>query len=106
VQRFRSVHSISDWMRALHNLPTVRWPNPFSDVILDACYEQVREAAVIASQAVLIAIGTDWNGRGPSAHGRDPWGQVVAIELADHESRSSYPQRRAGSVSLQAGSMK
>jgi Transposase, Mutator family len=30
---------------------------------LDARYEKVREAGVIASQAVLIAIGIDWDGR-------------------------------------------
>jgi hypothetical protein len=41
---------------------------------------------VIASQAVLIAI--DWNGRGPSTHGLDPCGQLLAIELADRESRN------------------
>src|SRR5207245_221289 len=48
----------------------------FAYLILDARYERVREAGVIASQAVLIAIGIDWDGRGPSAHGLDPWGQV------------------------------
>src|SRR6516164_5982757 len=53
---------------------------PFPYVILDACYERVREAGVIASQAVLIAIGIDWDGRR----------QVLAIELANRESRSSW----------------
>jgi putative transposase len=50
----------------------------------------VRESGVIVSQAVLIAIGIDWDGRGPSAHGLDPWGQVLAVELANRESRSSW----------------
>ena len=62
----------------------------FPYLILDARYERVREAGVISSQAVLIAIGIDWDGRGPSAHGLDPWGQVLAIELANRESRSSW----------------
>ena len=44
----------------------------FPYVILDARYERVREAGVIASQAVLIAIGIDWDGRR----------QVLAVELA------------------------
>jgi transposase-like protein len=52
----------------------------FPYLILDARYERVREAGVIASQAVLIAIGIDWDGRR----------QVLAVELAHRESRSSW----------------
>jgi len=52
----------------------------FPYVILDARYERVREAGVIVSQAVLIAIGIDWDGRR----------QVLAVELANRESRSSW----------------
>jgi transposase-like protein len=52
----------------------------FPYLILDARYEWVREAGVIASQAVLIAIGIDWDGRR----------QVLAVELANRESRSSW----------------
>src|SRR5437763_5463435 len=52
----------------------------FPYLILDARCERVREAGVIASQAVLIAIGIDWDGRR----------QVVAIELANRENRSSW----------------
>ena len=33
----------------------------FPYLILDARYERVREAGVITSQAVLIAIGIDWD---------------------------------------------
>ena len=51
----------------------------FPYLILDARYERVREAGVITSQAVLIAIGIDWEGRR----------QVLAVELADRQSRSS-----------------
>src|SRR5262249_18395940 len=49
-------------------------------LIPDARYGRVREAGVIVSQAVLIAIGIDWDGRR----------QVLAVELANRESRSSW----------------
>ena len=49
-------------------------------LILDARYERVREAGVIVSQAVLIAVAVDEEGR---------W-QVLAVELANRESRSSW----------------
>jgi transposase-like protein len=52
----------------------------FPYLILDARYEKVREAGVIASHAVLIAIGIDWDGRR----------QVLGVELANRESRSSW----------------
>lgn len=49
-------------------------------LILDGRYERIRESGIITSQAVLIAIGIDWDGRR----------QVLAVELADRESRSSW----------------
>jgi transposase-like protein len=52
----------------------------FPYLILDARYERVRESGIIVSQAVLIAIGIDWGGRR----------QVLAAELANRESRSSW----------------
>src|SRR5438128_2735307 len=52
----------------------------FPYLILDARYERVREAGVIASQAALLAIGIDWDGRR----------QVLGVELANRESRSSW----------------
>lgn len=57
-----------------------RLDEPFAYLILDARYEKVREAGVIAGQAVLIAIGIDWDGRR----------QVLGVELANRESRSSW----------------
>ena len=36
---------------------------PFPYLLLDARYEKVREGGVVMSQAVLIAIGVDWDGR-------------------------------------------
>ena len=49
-------------------------------LILDARYEKVREAGVIRSQAVMIAIGVDWEGRR----------NVLAVDLANRESQSSW----------------
>jgi len=42
----------------------------FPYLILDARYERVRESGVITSQAVLIAIGIDWDGRRQSLPSR------------------------------------
>jgi putative transposase len=53
---------------------------PFPYLILDARYEKVREAGVVTSQAVLIAVGIDWDGRR----------QILAVEMASRESRSSW----------------
>src|SRR5512143_3284436 len=52
----------------------------FPYLILDARYEKVREAGVIASRAVLIAIGIDRDGRR----------QVLGVELANRESRRDF----------------
>jgi putative transposase len=49
-------------------------------LIVDARYERVREAGVIRSQAVLLAIGI----------GRDGRRSILAVELANRESRSSW----------------
>ncbi len=53
---------------------------PYPYLILDARYEKVREGGVVGSQAVLIAIGIDWDGRR----------QILAVEMASRESRSSW----------------
>jgi len=49
-------------------------------LILDAKYEKVRVDGVIQSQAVLVAIGINWEGRR----------EVLGVELANRESRSSW----------------
>jgi putative transposase len=53
---------------------------PFPYLILDARYERVREAGIIISQAVLIAVAVDGEGRR----------QILGVELANRESRSSW----------------
>ena len=49
-------------------------------LILDARYERVRDGGVIAHQAVLIALGINWEGKR----------QVLAVEMANRESQSSW----------------
>lgn len=49
-------------------------------LILDARYEKVREEGVIQSQAVLIAIGINWEGQR----------QILGVELANRESHTSW----------------
>ena len=57
-----------------------RLEEPFAYLILDARYEKVREAGIVCRQAVLLAVGIDWDGRR----------QILAVELANRESRSSW----------------
>jgi len=54
--------------------------DPYAYLILDARYEKVREDGVIRSMAVQVAIGINWEGQR----------QVLAVELANRESRSSW----------------
>ncbi|BCH34969.1 hypothetical protein MesoLjLc_68990 [Mesorhizobium sp. L-8-10] len=53
---------------------------PFAYLILDARYEKVREAGIVMSQAVLIAVGIDWDGRR----------QILAVAMANRASRSAW----------------
>jgi len=57
-----------------------RLNEPFPYLILDARYERVREAGVIISQAVLIAVAVDGEGRR----------QILGVDLANRESRTSW----------------
>jgi transposase-like protein len=55
-------------------------PEEFPYLILDARYEKVREDGIVRNRAVLIAIGIGWDGRR----------QVLGIELANRESKSTW----------------
>jgi putative transposase len=57
-----------------------RLEEPYPYVVVDARYERVREAGIIRSRAVQIAIGINWDGRR----------EVLAVELANRESESSW----------------
>ena len=54
-----------------------RLEEPFPYLILDARYEKVREGGIVSSQAVLIAVGIDWDGRR----------QILGVEMANRESQ-------------------
>jgi len=51
-------------------------------LVLDARYEKIRQDGVIASQAVQVAIGINWEGRRC----------VLAVEMANRESASSWKE--------------
>lgn len=55
---------------------------PYPYLIVDARYEKVRVDGIIQSQAVLIAIGINWEGRR----------QILGVELANRESGSSWKE--------------
>lgn len=59
-----------------------RLDEPYPYLVLDARYEKVREEGTVRSQAVLIAVGINWEGRR----------SVLAVELANRESASSWKQ--------------
>jgi putative transposase len=59
-----------------------RLEEPYPYLVLDARYEKVREEGTVRSQAVLIAVGINWEGRR----------SVLAVELANRESASSWKQ--------------
>jgi putative transposase len=63
-----------------------RLEEPYPYLILDARYEKVREDGAVRSQAVLIAIGINWEGRR----------SILAVELASRESLSSWKELLAG----------
>lgn len=63
----------------LEALAKRRLEEEYPYLILDARYEKVRDNGVIASQAVQVAIGVNWEGRRC----------VLAVELASRESASS-----------------
>ena len=76
-----AISSINKTMDArLAKFSERRLDEAFPCLILDARYERVREGGVITSQAVLIAIGIDLEGRR----------QVLAADLANRENRSSW----------------
>src|SRR6201997_182977 len=48
---------------------------------LDATYVKVRQNGRIVSVAVIVAVAVNSDGRGPSAHGLDPWGEVLGLTV-------------------------
>jgi putative transposase len=74
-----------------------RLSEPFPYLILDARYEKVREAGIIVSQAVLVAVAVDGEGRrqvlaagGRARQPREPF-ELARFSLGPEEAR---PRRR------------
>ena len=65
---------------ALRAFAERRLTEAFPYLILDARYEKVREAGIILSQAVLVAVAVDGEGRR----------QVLGVDLANRESRTGW----------------
>jgi putative transposase len=63
-----------------------RLEEPYRYLSLDARYEKVREDGTVPSQVVLVAVGTNGEGRR----------NVLAIELASRESASSWKELLLG----------
>ena len=59
---------------------------PYPYLILDARYERIRDHGAIRHQAVLVAIGVNWDGKR----------EVLAIELSNRESKSSWAEFLSG----------
>lgn len=77
IRRQRLIKRLDESLAAFARRPL---QEPFPYLILDARYDKVREAGVVMSQAVLIAVGIDWDGRR----------QILAVEMANRESRSAW----------------
>jgi putative transposase len=63
-----------------------RLEDEYPYLVLDARYEKVREDGTVRSQAVLIAIGIDFEGRR----------NVLGVEMANRESASSWKEFLSG----------
>ena len=79
-QRVRSAPSTSRLDESLKAFSERRLSDAYPYLILDARCERIGEGGVITNQAVLIAVAVDWEGRR----------QILAVELANRESRSSW----------------
>ena len=79
-----SASSISEITKQLDEqleaFSTRRLEEDYPYLIVDARYERIRIGGAIRSQAVLIAIGINWDGRRC----------ILGVELADRESRNSW----------------
>jgi transposase-like protein len=57
---------------------------------LDATYVKVRQNGRIVSVAVIVAVAVNSDGRGPSAHGRVPWGEVLGMTVGASEAETFW----------------
>src|SRR6202051_867954 len=62
------------------------WPY----IWLDATYVKARRDGHVVSVAVIVAVGVNGDGRGPSAHGLDPWGEVLGLAIGTSEAETFW----------------
>jgi len=80
---------IDDKLAAFLNRPLEgEWPYLW----LDATYVKVRENGRIVSVAAIVAVAVNGDGRGPSAHGLDPWGEVLGISIGASEAETFWTE--------------
>ena len=44
------------------------------------------------STAVILAIAVNSDGRGPSAHGHDPWGEMLGMDIGPSEAETFWTE--------------
>ena len=66
----------------LEQFASRRLEEPYPYLVLDARYERIREGGTVRTQAVLVAVGINWDGRR----------SVLAADLASRESASRWKQ--------------
>jgi putative transposase len=66
----------------LEQFASRRLEEPYPYLVLDARYERIREGGTVRTQAVLVAVGINWDGRR----------SVLAVDLASRERAPSWKQ--------------
>ncbi len=80
---------IDDKIEAFLNRPLEGdWPYLW----LDATYVKGRSGGRVLSTAVILAIAVNSDGRGPSAHGHDPWGEVLGMDIGPSEAETFWTE--------------
>jgi transposase-like protein len=87
--------------------PAGEWPYLW----LDATYLKQREGGRIVSVAAIIAVAANTDGRGPSARGLDPWGEIVGLHIGPSEAETFWSTflkslARRGRRGCQAGHLR
>jgi hypothetical protein len=102
-----SASAISDATARLDGMLTAfaerRLSEAYPYLILDARYERIREAGAIQSQAVLIAIGVDWEGRRPLRQPQGEGARRRARQPREPLELARLPRRAQGARALRRG---
>ena len=102
-----SASAISDATARLDGMLTAfaerRLSEAYPYLILDARYERIREAGAIQSQAVLIAIGVDWEGRRPLRQAQGEGARRRTRQPREPLELARLPRRAQGARALRRG---